>query len=307
MLLDRPDARHAAPAVTRRTVLRPPAYGVVLVDAAGVDPVRNRVPVRCDSSVESVLSRWSALGPDRGGAPVRPVCVVARDVARLSAGLRGLSSEAGRFVVVRATRMLPADDGHSGLPVVAETATAAVAVAAALLGAVRRRGRSPGGTRVLITGASRMPVLRPLLTVAGFGEVIGWECADAGHGPLHLVAQEVDAVVDLGDGGRQIGAAARGRPELIIITPDLTAWALLVLPGLLRALATAPDPRLDVAVYHACALALADAGPPGRFLPRPTDPAVGPAIEEAAALALRGGAGAVGSFGTVDAGSIVLR
>jgi hypothetical protein len=70
-------------------------------------------------------------------------------------------------------------------------------------------------------------------------------------------------------------------PELVIITPDQTSWALLVLPGLLRAAATALDPKFDIAGYHACALALVAATPPDRLLPDPRDPALTNTIEQA--------------------------
>lgn len=242
------------------------------------------------ASVEPVLSRWEALIHDRTGPAARPVCVVAHDAMRLSAGLRGLPAEIGRFLVIRPNRAHCAAGEDSGLPVVTVAAMAAVAVTAALLGTLRRRGMQPRQTRVLIAGSATMPVLCPLLAAAGVGELTSWDRRDAGRFPLRGITRDVEVVIDLLGCGRDLTDAARGRSGLIIITPDTTSWALLALPGMLHALATAHDPRLDVALYYACALALGKASPPGRVLPDPTDPELGPAIEQAATHALRGGA-----------------
>ncbi len=239
------------------------------------------------ASVEPVLSRWAALIHDRTGPTARPVYVVAHDAMRLSAGLRGLPSEIGRFLVIRSDRADHGAGQDGDLPVVTDTAMTAVAVTAALLGTLRRRGMEPRRTRVLIAGAATMPVLCPLLAAAGVGELTSWDRADAGRFPLRRTTRDVEVVIDLLGCGRELTDAARGRSDLIIITPDVTSWALLALPGILRALATAPDPRLDVAVYHACALALVDASPPGRVLPDQADPALGTAVERAATRALR--------------------
>lgn len=147
----------------------------------------------------------------------------------------------------------------------------AAAATAALLTTLNRCGLSPERSRVVIVGAATMPMLCPLLLAAGFGCVTSWDRRDAITFPLRIITQNAEAVIDLLGCTRELAEAAEDHPELIIITPDKTSWALLALPGLLHAVTTAQHPRVGVEDCHACALALAAATPPDRLLPDPTE------------------------------------
>lgn len=230
------------------------------------DTVVDRDLPRWATTVESLLSRWAALIHAPTGTIARPLCVVSQDAERLSAGLRVLRPEVGRFVVIRPNRMHDTDAEGTDCLVVTDDALAAVAVTAALLGTLRRRGLSPRRTRVVIAGAARMPMLCSLLTTVGISEVTSWDRGDAGRFALDRITRDAEVAIDLLSCGRELAAAARTHPGLITITPDATSWALLALPELLRILAAAPDPRVDVEKLHACALALA------AVLPQPPDP-----------------------------------
>jgi hypothetical protein len=85
--------------------------------------------------------------------------------------------------------------------VVTDTAMTATAVIAALLTVPRRRGVPPQRSRVVIASAATMPVLGPLLVIAGFGGVTSWDRHDAGRFPLHGITRDAEAVVDLLDIG----------------------------------------------------------------------------------------------------------
>jgi malate dehydrogenase (oxaloacetate-decarboxylating) len=156
---------------------------------------------------------------------------------------------------------------------------------AALLTALRRRGLSPGRSRVVIAGAATMPVLRPLLLAAGVGCVTSWDRCDAVMFPLRWITRNAEAVVDLLGCSRELAEAASDHPELIIIFPDQTSWTRLALPGLLRAAATAQDPKSGIAGYHACVLALVAATPPDRLLPDSRDPALSSMVDQAVSRA----------------------
>lgn len=169
---------------------------------------------------------------------------------------------------------------------VTDRAMTATAATASLLTALRRRGRSPGRSRVVIVGAATMPVLRPLLLAAGFGCVTSWDRRDAGTFSLRWITRHADAVVDLLGRTRELAEAAGDRPEPVIITPDQTNWTLLALPGLLRAAAAVQEPTFDIAGYRACALTLVAATLPDRLLPDPRDPALANTVGQAATGAI---------------------
>jgi malate dehydrogenase (oxaloacetate-decarboxylating) len=243
-------------------------------------------------SVEPVLRHWAALIHAYTGLAARPVYVAAQNAEDLTAGLRGLPHD------IRTVFLIYTDPAHysattgsqqhgcSERCVVTDQAMTAAAATAALLTTLRRRGLSPGRSRVVIAGAATMPVLRLLLLAAGVSCVISWDRRDADTFPLRGITHSAEAVVDLVDCTRELAAAANDHPGLIIITPDETSWTLLVLPGLLLA-AAAQDAAFDIAGYHACALALVATTPPDRLLPDPTDATVTSTIEQATTRALR--------------------
>lgn len=253
----------------------------------------HRGPAGGAGSVQSVLRHWAALIHECTGLAARPVYLAAQNAEDLSAGLRGLPADIGAVVLIHTDPARhPAgtgseQGGDSERRVVTDQAMTAAAATAALLTSLSRRGRSPGRSRVVIAGAATMPVLRPLLVATGIGCVISWDRRDAVTFPLRWITRNAEAVVDLLGCTQELAEAASDHPELVIITPDEPSWSLLALPGLLRAIATAQDPRGDIADYHACALALVAATPPDRLLPDPTDAALTSTIEQAATRALR--------------------
>jgi hypothetical protein len=238
-------------------------------------------------SVEPVLRHWAALIHQCTGLVARPVYLAAQNAEDLTAGLRGLPRDIGVVFLIYtdpahySAATESEQHGCSERCVVTDQAMTAAAATAALLTTLRRRGLSPGRSRVVIAGAATMPVLRSLLLAAGVGCVISWDRRDADTFPLRGITHNAEAIVDLVDCTRELAEAASDRLELVIIIPDQTSWVLLVLPGLLRAAATALDPKFDIAGYHACALALVAATPPDRLLPDPRDPALTNTIEQA--------------------------
>ncbi|MGH3814332.1 MAG: hypothetical protein ACRDUV_18085 [Pseudonocardiaceae bacterium] len=244
----------------------------------------HRGPADGAGSVQPVLRHWAALIHECTGLAAQPVYLAAQNAEDLSAGLRDLPADIGAVVLIHTDPAHhPAGTrsqrgGDSERRVVTDQAMTATAATAALLTSLRRRGLSPGRSRVVIAGGATMPVLRPLLLAAGFGCVTSWDRRDAVTFPLRWITRHAEAVVDLLGCTRELAEAASDHPELAIITPDRN-WALLALPGLLRAAATTPDPRVDIAGYHACALALVAATPPDRLLPDPTDAAPTSTVE----------------------------
>ncbi|MGH3779918.1 MAG: hypothetical protein ACRDRO_04605 [Pseudonocardiaceae bacterium] len=248
-------------------------------------------PTSRAGSVAPALRHWAALIHEHTGLPTRPMYVAAQDAEDLSAGLRGLSPDIGVIVLIctdpahYSAANGSAPGWGSQRPVVTDSAMAAAAATAALLTTLNRRGLSPERSRVVIAGATTMPVLRSLLLAAGLGRVISWDRRDTVTFPLHRIIRNAEAVIDLLGCARELAEIASDNPELIIITPDKASWALLALPALLHAVATAQDPTAGVKCYHACALALAANTPPDRQLPDPMEPALPSTVEQTATRA----------------------
>ncbi|HXT43726.1 MAG TPA: hypothetical protein VN748_06365 [Pseudonocardiaceae bacterium] len=285
-----PDDTAAAPEPIPVVEQGPMPYTVAVVSDGSA--LTHRGLAGGGGSVEAVLRHWAALIHQCTGLAARPVYLAAGNAADLSIGLRRLPADIGAVLLIHtdpahysaATGSKQA--GGSQRRVVTDRAMTATAATAALLTTLRRRGLSPGRSRVVIAGAAIMPMLRALLLAAGFGCVTSWDRRDAPTFPLRWITRNADAVVDLLGCTRELAEAASDHPELIVITPDQTSWSLLALPGLLRAAATAQDPKFDIASYHACALALVAATPPGRLLPDPRDPALISTVEQAATGAI---------------------
>jgi malate dehydrogenase (oxaloacetate-decarboxylating) len=285
-----PDDTAAAPEPIPVVEQGPMPYTVAVVSDGSA--LTHRGLAGGGGSVEAVLRHWAALIHQCTGLAAWPVYLAAGNAADLSIGLRRLPADIGAVLLIHtdpahysaATESKQA--GGSQRRVVTDRAMTATAATAALLTTLRRRGLSPGRSRVVIAGAAIMPMLRALLLAAGFGCVTSWDRRDAPTFPLRWITRNADAVVDLLGCTRELAEAASDHPELIVITPDQTSWTLLALPGLLRAAATAQDPTFDIAGYHACALALVAATPPGRLLPDPRDPALISTVEQAATGAI---------------------
>ncbi|WP_462203930.1 malic enzyme-like protein [Frankia sp. CcWB3] len=165
----------------------------------------------------------------------------------------------------------------------------AVAAAAAVLNHLRARDLAPGRARVAVVDPARGGDLAGLLIGVGIHEITLYDPVDYGIQPLHLLAPELDLIVDL------IGLAAppkgvpvlRTRPE----TPPPLARAtsgprpLHALPGLLRAVVTTRRP-VTPAARLAAVHALIGQTPPGSVLPPLDHPRLAPAVAAAATHAL---------------------
>ncbi|MBB6377417.1 malate dehydrogenase (oxaloacetate-decarboxylating) [Pseudonocardia eucalypti] len=176
----------------------------------------------------------------------------------------------------------------------------AVALTAATLINVSHRRRGTTAARVLLAHPARLPSLNPLLSAAEVGELTLWNPADAVAFPLKGIAREVDVVINLLDRpDDHLAEPYRSEADTncdvpIVLEPDNVTDPLLVLPGLLQALAvrarSAPGlAELDRAYQDmclACALELVMATPPAQAsLPRP-----GPELTARLAIAAIGSA-----------------
>ncbi|RSM85289.1 hypothetical protein DMH04_18570 [Kibdelosporangium aridum] len=239
-----------------------------------------------DTQVEPMLHGYAALIHESTGLPtiVRPLDVGAPQ--QLWTTLGALPTTVGAVFLPHVTpdRAHMARLAAGDTPVVTEHDTTAIALIAALMTTLTRAGRPLTFSRVVIAGANTMPVLSPLLVIAGIGDITTWNRADAGAFPLHRIATGAHAVIDLAGG---LTTAFDPLVQPAVITRDDLRVPLLALPGLLRALAQAPNVTLDVEVYYACALALVMATPPDERLPLGPDRALTRRVADAATQALR--------------------
>lgn len=179
-----------------------------------------------------------------------------------------------------------------GPPVLTDEDATAIALTAAAMVYLRRLGRDPQRSRILIAAAIRMPILSPLLLAAGFPDITLWNIPDGAWFPLHRAARDADVVIDfsredtLGDPAGTVGGGTveldLDRPEGSVITRHRLDSRTLVAPGLLRAVAEHPAGALPFGldVYQACADVVARALPPR---PRARDPFPAGPIPAAAA------------------------
>ncbi|MFC4943783.1 hypothetical protein [Pseudonocardia sp. GCM10023141] len=159
-----------------------------------------------------------------------------------------------------------------GPPVLTEEDATAIALAAAALHYLRRLGRDPYRSRILVADALRLPILSPLLLACGFPDISMWNAPDTAWFPLPRAARDADVVIDLsrqdpppGTPAATIGAGATeldlDRPEGSVITRRGLDPGALIAPGLLRAITEHPAGALPfgLGVYQMCAEAVARA------------------------------------------------
>ncbi|TCO61939.1 hypothetical protein [Actinocrispum wychmicini] len=233
-----------------------------------------------DTHVEHLLRRYSALIHDAAGLSTHVIPLNADDPQRLRTALRGLPPAVGVAFLphVTADRAHVARLAAGETPVVTDHDTTAIALTAMVLTTLTRAGRSTGSGRVVIAGADTMPLLSPLLVAAEVGDITTWKRADAVAFPLHRIATGADVVIDLHGSLTAVNPTATP----VVITRQDSRMPLLVLPGLLRAITQVRHARLDVDVYHACALALVMATPPELQLPDGPDRALARRVADAA-------------------------
>lgn len=272
------------------------AYGRAGLAVVGDGSAAHGDPAQDPSAVLTALGTDVRLLRDHAHLAAFPVAVTVREAGQLSAALRALPPGTTAIFLTRTEpgRARPAQQdlaGTSTVPVVTEQDTVGIALTAALLTTLRRAGVSPQSSRVVVTGPRTLPLLVPLLTAAGVGDLVSWNKADAAAFPLSGVARDATAVIDL------IAAASALPPAFAADVPVLVAddpvGHLLALPGVLRALRETPatgfgaDPLYRLDVHCACARALAALTPVDRMLPELSDPELTDAVAQAAAGALQ--------------------
>jgi malate dehydrogenase (oxaloacetate-decarboxylating) len=214
------------------------------------------------------LTRDARTIHDLTGLPTRPLALAACDAVELASALRCLPVDVGVVFLAhtdpdraRTARGLLRQARR--LPVVTDQDTIAIALTAAVLTTLTRRGIAPAAARALIAGAGNLPPLRPLLASCGVGDIVSWNDADAVDFPLRRVARNIHVAVDL----RPTPAHPPVEGDLVVVTPGDPDCRLLALPGLLRTLTRTPVPVADAELHRACVFTLAACIPPGRTLP----------------------------------------
>jgi malic enzyme len=237
---------------------------------------------RPDSAPASLLAADAAGLRARAGIAARAVPLRARDVADAVAELCDLPADTGAVFLAhteprRARAVAERLREIGGPPVVTDADTTAITLAAAVVTAVARAGRTPAASRVVIAGSAALPELCPLLMAVGIGDISSWNASDALAFPLHHLAGHATAVVDL------IGATARSGDDQwsTVIGPDDPGYRSLPAPGLFAALVHYPNATLDLDVLRACVLALVAATPRGRPVPETDDPHLAETIASA--------------------------
>ncbi|MFI5611602.1 hypothetical protein [Amycolatopsis sp. NPDC051903] len=232
----------------------------------------------------------------RAHTPLNPqaVAVTARDEEDLAAAVRALPAgvstiflartESGR---ARAVQRELARDGRS--PIITEQDTRAIALVAMTLVSLHRRAVAPFNARVVVTDSAAVPVLLPLLMACGVGDISSWRTEDARVFPLSVIAQDVNAVIDLVGAAADLEAVAGVDVISEVLAAGDPVAHLLALPGLTCALGTARaggTALQQFGVHRATAHALASLTPVDRKLPDLADPDLTARVAHAVSEAL---------------------
>jgi hypothetical protein len=269
--------------------------------ASGADQTEPRgtgriVAVVGNPTTAAQARRYATLIHELAGAPSRVILLNHTEDTGAEHNQRHNQSEHVQLpsntgaVVLVGTPPAPILEPRGPVPVLAEQDIAAIAVTAALLTALTRRGRAPRASRVVIAGADILPMLCRLLVAAGIGDITTWKTKDAVAFPLRRVAEGVDAVIDLLGVWPTHAPATVDSGEPAVIAPEAERDPLLALPGLVHAITQASETQaavaLDVEVHLACALALVMATPSDQQLPQVPDRALADRVADAATQAL---------------------
>lgn len=252
-----------------------PAAGLAIIgDGSGLrgTGTSDHAAVRAALSADArLLNRDTAL-------KVFPIVVAARDETELGTALRVLPDEVTTVFLARTdprrARAVQREMARTGGALtILEQDTTGIALAAAVVVALRRRDVAPASGRVVVAGADLLPSLVPLLTALGVGEVVSWRKSDGIGYPPPRIIHGATAVIDLRGttSTRSSGVDGEIAPE--IITAHNPETHLLALPGLLHALRSHPEFRfasdspVQLEISRVCALALAALTPTGRLQP----------------------------------------
>lgn len=215
-----------------------------------------------------LLDEEAATVSRLAGVPAVPVAVPPG--ADLAACVRRLPDDVAAALLTRVDPARARAAQHDleragGRQALSDEDTAAVALAAACLGHLRRIDRDPDAARVLVAGAADMPGLAPLLMGCGIFDITLWNRADERWFPLRRAARDADAVIGLLD-RPALAALGADRPDGSVVAHPGPAGRAPVAPGVLRALTCYPAGLVELGVdlYRDCALAIADATPDPR-------------------------------------------
>lgn len=258
---------------------------VIVSDGSGL---RHQRPPRL--RVQPTVRAYAALIKDLGGPHAVSQPVTARSNRELIGSLQALPADTGAVYLAHTDpeRGFVAQRALSeagGPPLITDQDTTAIGLTAELLTALMRAGRQLATSYVVVAGADAMPNLCPLLMAAGIRDIGIWKQADAAVLPLAQAIQGADAVIDVRDRASSPHDSGIDGPSVVVAPNDPTC-SIVAVPGLLRAVVDAANPRMDVGVYGACAHALVMATPADRCLPTP-DLALTDSVAWATAQALK--------------------
>ncbi|MFC4943781.1 hypothetical protein [Pseudonocardia sp. GCM10023141] len=228
------------------------------------------------STVLTGLLGSAALLREHAGIAATALLVTAEDTEELIADLRRVAPDfSGAYLTLTNPARAEAAQGAltGALTVITERQTSAVALIAAVLSILDRRGTPPAEGRVVIVGADHNPLLVALAAAAGIGEIDRWGLDDAHNFPLQTLSRRDALVIDLLGTTQPWGQAKSSADSLTrVIAVDDPTMPLLALPYLLGTGCQRGDPP-GLAECLACAQVLAQRTPPGRILPALSDPA----------------------------------
>ncbi|MFC4950097.1 hypothetical protein [Pseudonocardia sp. GCM10023141] len=229
------------------------------------------------STLLSGLLGTAALLREHAGIAATALLVTAEDTDELIADLRRVAPDfSGVYLTLtNPARAAAAQVALAGtFTVITDRQTTAIALTAAMLSSLDRRGIPPAAGRVVIVGAEHNPLLVALAAAAGIGEIDRWGIDDAHNFPLSTLTRRGALVIDLIGATRRCGeATAAGTSRTPIIAIDDPSTALVALPYLL-AMADQRGHPPALPDCLACAHALAQRTPPGQLLPALSDPAL---------------------------------
>ncbi|MBP2364895.1 hypothetical protein [Pseudonocardia parietis] len=243
-----------------------------------------------DEDTITRLNEMAVVIGGLSGVQTVPLLVSCPDSYELMQMLHGLPVQVGAVYLagnnperLREAQALLAD--VSARPVITEADAEAISLVGAVLTYLGGRDLLPADSRVVVAGKARLPTLCPLLLTAGLFQHTRWAPADAPAAPLSRATRDADVVIDLTGGSEQMTRLQWDRPcDSVIASPPNAG--LLPVPGLMRAIAAAVGPLVDIETYHACAAGLMRAAPPRSLSPRVTSPDLVGEVEAAAARVL---------------------